>query len=99
MFQIVLDQTSEEFRMQAVEAAGLAMFGDLQATRLIEPPMQVESHLYQTLQCADWICGLLGRYGSYTTEPTEWADYEWAEKYFGHRITTAALRSGIRIMR
>lgn len=98
-FQIVIDQTSETFRNSAVEAAGIAMFGDLHATRLIEPPMQVESHLYQTLQCADWICGLIGRYGCYITEPKEFSEFEWAKRYFEHRIKTASTRSGIRIMK
>lgn len=95
-FQLILDQTEDKLREKAVEVSGLAMFGEMAARKLIEPPMQIESHLYQTLQCADWICGLIGRYGCHLTEPKQYEDFEWATKYFSTRIAQASVHSGIR---
>lgn len=66
--------------------------------RIIEPPFQVEGHRYQTCQCADWICGLIGRLGAYRARPDEWNDMERAELYFENRLQEAAERSGIRSM-
>lgn len=58
---LILDeQEKSQFRKQIVATASSEMFGRARRNRLIEPPIQAESHLYQTLQCADWICGLVG---------------------------------------
>jgi hypothetical protein len=72
------------------------MFGDARRERMIEPPIQAESHLFQTLQCADWISGLVGRAGCYLVAPTEYQDLIWVPKYFSHRLARAAPTSGIR---
>lgn len=93
---IILDEQENNFRHKIVETASLSMFGKDNRKTLIEPPIQAESHLYQTLQCADWICGLIGRIGCYKIKPEEFDDFSWAEKYFGSRILQAAKRSGIR---
>ena len=69
-FFVLLDeqQAGDEWRMRHVETCTLAMFEDkMQKCRtLIEPPLQGESHLFQTLQCADWLCGLVGRISAYS---------------------------------
>ena len=93
---IILDEQENNFRHKIVETASLSMFGKDAKKTLIEPPIQAESHLYQTLQCADWICGLIGRLGCYKVKPEEYDDFAWAEKYFGSRILQASKRSSIR---
>ena len=53
---IILDQQDGAFRREIVESSGRTMFGTDSRRHLIEPPIQAENHLYQTLHCADWIC-------------------------------------------
>jgi hypothetical protein len=66
------------------------MFRDSRLVRMIEPPMQAESHLFQTLQCADWICGLVGRAGCHLVAPEEYAELSWVPKYFAQRLAHVA---------
>jgi hypothetical protein len=87
-FLLMLDQHQE--RAALLQAASQTMFGGDGVRSLLEPPFQLESHLYQTLQCADWICGLVGRWQCYHSNSTDYSDFEWAEKYFGSRILSAA---------
>jgi hypothetical protein len=54
--------------------------------RIIEPPFQVESERYQTCQCADWLCGLVGRVGAIKHVPTN--GLTW------HRSQTCIFRPG-----
>lgn len=75
-----------KFRLQGIETASRTMFGNSHCHRLLEPPYQLESHLYQNLQCADWFCGLFGRRYAYLYSPNQYADYECVEKYFGARL-------------
>jgi Protein of unknown function (DUF3800) len=57
---ILVDQHQE--RDALITEASRAMFNpERPLSQVIEPPVQVESHRYQTLQAADWICGLIGR--------------------------------------
>jgi len=94
---MVLDEQNEpDFRAGIVAEASREMFGDARRHRMIEPPIQAESHLYQTLQCADWICGLVGRAGCYLVAPTEYEELIWVPKYFARRLARAAPISGIR---
>lgn len=94
---IVIDEHQD--RDAILTKACQEMFGSHSGRRrIIEPPFQVESHRYQTCQCADWICGLIGRLGAYRARPNEWSDMEWAKLYFENRLQAAAERSGIRSM-
>lgn len=93
---IILDEQDDNLRTKIVAASGRTMFGEDGRKQLIEPPIQAESHLYQTLQCADWICGLVGRLGCNFALPNDYGDFGWAEKYFGERIKKVAPNSGIR---
>ena len=96
-FLLVLDEQEENvMRGQIVETASIEMFGANSRNKLIEPPMQVESHLYQTVQCADWLCGIFGRLAYYECDPDGKPDNEVAEKYFGARIRAICIRSGLR---
>lgn len=97
-FQIILDELKdqEDFRSKIVSAASVQMFGEAPRTTMIEPPIQAESHLFQTLQCADWICGLVGRVGCYQVLPSSYAELDWTNKYFILRLKEAAPCSSIR---
>lgn len=90
-FMMILDQHSN--RIELLATAAKTMFGDTPASCLIEPPFQVESHLYQTIQAADWIATLVGRLWAYRVAPNEYADWEWAERLFGKRIDSAVTHS------
>lgn len=93
---IVDEQEKSQFRKQIVAAASAEMFGPARRIRLIEPPIQAESHLYQTLQCADWICGLVGRLGAFVCRPDQYSDWDWTTKYFQTRLNGTAPFSSFR---
>ena len=94
-FMVLLDeqQAGDEWRLRHVEACTLAMFEDkVQKCRtLIEPPLQGESHLFQTLQCADWLCGLVGRISAHAVAAAEYPDWDVFGKYFADRVTKVML--------
>lgn len=94
-FMLFIDEQNagDKWRERNVEACTLAMFEDPteKCRTLIEPPIQGESHLFQTLQCADWICGLVGRLTAFEVAPDEYADWADFKKYFADRIQDAAL--------
>lgn len=95
-FQIILDEQNEvDFRAQIVAEASVQMFAESRLT-MIEPPIQAESHLFQTLQCADWLCGLIGRVGCYQALQNEYSELAWTSKYFIHRLKRVSPSSGIR---
>ena len=77
-----------KFRFSGIEAATVEMFGADPKCSLLEPPYQLESHIYQNLQCADWFCGLFNRIYSHRVSPVEYRDFECFEKYFGDRLKT-----------
>jgi len=94
VFMMILDQHSD--RLKLLESASKTMFSPESPARcLIEPPFQVESHLYQTIQAADWIAALMGRLLAYSVEPQQYADWEWAEKYFGKRLRSLSTHSSL----
>jgi len=93
LLMIILDQHSD--RIKLLETATKTMFGNEAARQLIEPPFQVESHLYQTIQAADWIATIVGRIWSYRVNSKEYSDWEWAEKRFGKRIDGNATHSSL----
>lgn len=91
-FMMILDQHSDRLRL--LESASKTMFSPQNPARcLIEPPFQVESHLYQTIQAADWIATLVGRLSAFAVEPHQYADWDWAEKYFGNRVKSLSTHS------
>ncbi len=97
LFMIVIDELQDRnFREEIVAEAFCEMFVDARCARMIEPPIQAESHLFQTLQCADWICGLVGRVGCYLVSPAEYQDLIWVPRYFSHRLARVAPISVIR---
>lgn len=103
-FMVIFDQQDDMqecgkdkgLRYEIVKGAAISMFGEDGRKNLIEPPVQAESHLYQTLQCADWICGLVGRLTRYEVEPDHFPDYNIFKTYFADRLKQVARRSSIR---
>lgn len=98
LFMMILDEQGDRgFREGIVAEASQEMFGEAGRVRMIEPPIQAESHLFQTLQCADWICGLVGRAGCHLIDPMQYADLAWLPKYFAQRLARVAPISGIQL--
>jgi len=92
---IFMDEHQE--RDAIVTEASRSMFSRESPRRhLVEPPVQVESHRYQTLQAADWICGLVGRLGAYWTDPVAYPELAWSQELFSQRLARVSVRSGIR---
>lgn len=89
---MILDKQGDRERLEIFAGAAAFMFSNEDATRLIEPPMEVESHLYQTVQCADWICALLGRIAAYKFDP-DFEEFQWAPKYFGSHLSSITSNS------
>ena len=83
---LILDKQGPRERMEIFASSAAFMFSNPDANKLLEPPFEVESHLYQAVQCADWICALLGRISAFKYDP-EFSDFDWAIKFFGNRLT------------
>lgn len=82
-FLVVLDDNDPVFSRDVILLkAQQVMFGRDWCSRLVEVPLQVESVTYHSVQCADWICGLLGRYASHMLRPAEFSDFAWAKERF-----------------
>ncbi|MCY4121980.1 MAG: DUF3800 domain-containing protein [Acidobacteria bacterium] len=94
-FLLALDEHPQ--RRELVTSVARDMYGGEEPRRqLIEPPFQLESHRYQTLQAADWIAGLVGRLGSIWKEPEAWPENVVFRRYFERRLTRYQVRSRVR---
>lgn len=109
-FLLVMDQQSDlakkspvnDMRREIVRQASMTMFGEDKKLNLVEPPIQVESHLYPNVQIADWICGLIGKISFYDHDKScekSRQKVEVFKKLFEGRIKVASKRSGIRKMK
>ncbi len=83
-FLMILDQHKD--RIKLLETSAKTMFGSSPARSLIEPPFHVESHLYQTIQVADWISTVVGRAFAYRTRPHDFPEWDWADKLFSTSV-------------
>ena len=83
---LILDKQGPRERAEIFASSAAFMFTNESAEKLLEPPLEVESHLYQTVQCADWLCALLGRIAAYKYDP-DFDEFEWAVTYFGNRLS------------
>lgn len=93
---IVMDEHQD--REAILTAASKAMFRpDFPKKHIIEPPFQAESHRYQTCQCADWLCGLIGRLGAFRARPDEFPEMDWTEKYFAARLEKIAWQPSLKL--
>ena len=105
-FSMLLDSIDSDepgahrkFRLKGISAAASEMFGTHQGyskETLLEPPYQLESHLYQNLQCADWFCALVARRLARSVRPDQYGDYEIVEKYFGARLNSVLKEQSLR---
>lgn len=86
-YLIILDE--HQSRLALLESAMRAMYGEHPARRLAQAPFQAESHLYPTVQAADWISTIIGTMWAHRALIEEYEDHEWAERYFGARIEAA----------
>ncbi|WP_203595509.1 DUF3800 domain-containing protein [Salipiger sp. PrR002] len=94
-FFLALDEHDQ--RDQLLTTASMQMYGgDTPMRHLIEPPFQIESHRYQTMQAADWLAGLVRRLGAIWAEPGQYPENEVFRTYFEARLNTASVRSGVR---
>ena len=94
-FVLALDEHDQ--REALITEASRNMFGGPQPRRhLVEPPFQLESHRYQTLQAADWIAGLVGRLGASWVDRGSFPENAVFRQYFQDRLHNASRRSGIR---
>ena len=94
-FVLALDEHDQ--REALITEASRNMFGGPHPRRhLVEPPFQLESHRYQTLQAADWIAGLIGRLGASWVDRGSYPENDVFRKYFQNRLHHASRRSGIR---
>jgi hypothetical protein len=89
---MILDEVDDKSRLEALASSAAFMYSNWRAKQLIEAPLQVESHLYASVQAADWICALLSRISAYQSGP-DWGDFEWAERYFSGRVARVATAS------
>ncbi len=83
-FMMILDQHTDRIRL--LETSAKTMFGAEPARTLIEPPFHVESHLYQTIQAADWIATIVGKALTHRIKPAEFPELQWAEDVFSGQI-------------
>jgi hypothetical protein len=93
-FMVIMDEHSS--RMELLEASAKTMFGSQPAKRLLEPPFQVESHLYQTVQAGDWLGGILGKILTHRVNPQAFPDYEPVDRFFGAKLSQTATHSRIK---
>ena len=96
-FALILDE--HEQRSSLVTAASVKMYAKTpgRSRYLIEPPFHLESDRYQTVQAADWIAGLVGRWGAWLAVPASYPENEVFVKYFRDQIESASVRSSIRL--
>lgn len=96
---IILDEQEKTvMRARIVETSSISMYGVDPKRSLIEPPIQAESHLYQSLQCADWISGLVGRLSHFRCEPSVKPESKIFEDLFETRLEQVRVRSSIRFL-
>lgn len=88
---MILDQHSD--RIKLLETAAKTMFGSQPARNLIEPPFQVESHLYQTIQAADWLATWIGRLMAHRMLPDQYSGWNWAETHIGTKVDAYSTHS------
>ncbi|WP_343289884.1 DUF3800 domain-containing protein [Ferranicluibacter rubi] len=94
-FILALDEHDQ--RDNLITASSRSMYANkLPMRALIEPPFQLESHRYQTMQAADWIAGLVGRFGAIWCDPAAYPENVVFRTYFEARLKQSTRRSGIR---
>ncbi|WP_224400203.1 DUF3800 domain-containing protein [Corynebacterium poyangense] len=75
---VIMDATDTDNRERAVATLGATIYSrnNKENRSIIEIPLQTESHLYNTVQMADWTCALLGRLTDHHF--AEQSEFSWA---------------------
>ncbi len=92
-FVIVIDENSA--RRELLVTAAKTMFGNDPARRMISPPFEVESHLNQNIQAADWIASVTGRLWNYQLDQNSYSEYQPYTKYFWNRLNSVSTHSTV----
>lgn len=75
---VIMDATETHNRERAVATLGATIYSrsNKDNKSIIEIPLQTESHLYNTVQLADWVCALMGRLTDYHF--VEQSEFSWS---------------------
>ncbi|MHC2462080.1 DUF3800 domain-containing protein [Bradyrhizobium embrapense] len=92
-FVIVVDEHTA--RKELLDTAAKTMFGQDPAFHLASPPFEVESHLNQNVQAADWVAAIIGKLWNYRLGGTEWSDLKPYDDYFWARVHALAAHSTV----
>lgn len=92
-FVIVLDENT--VRKELLVTAAKTMFGENPTRRMISPPFEVESHLNQNMQAADWIATIIGRLWNYQLAPDDYPECGKYNALFWRRIHDKATHSTV----
>ena len=94
---VIMDATDTDNRERAVAVLGATIYSrsNTDHKNIIEIPLQTESHLYGTIQLADWTCALLGRLADYHF--AEETQFSWSVD-LGRSIFKKATPSGNSIL-
>lgn len=90
-FVVVVDQHSS--RKELLETSVKTMYGNDPCRKLSSPPFEVESHISQNTQAADWIATIIGRMYAYAIDNASFPDHELVDRYFGDRVQDISYRS------
>lgn len=90
-FVVVVDQHSS--RKELLETSVKTMYGNQPCRKMASPPFEVESHISQNIQAADWVATIVGKMYAYSLCPDAFPEHEMIDKYFGDRIQNISYRS------
>ena len=85
---IFLDSVDTKAREEALSVSASFIYASNSpesVKRVLEAPMQLESHFYGTTQFADWICALLGRAAHYHFVKS--SEFSWAPKLLNDMLS------------
>lgn len=97
---IFLDAVDSKARLEALSVSASFIYASSSANsvkRVLEAPMQLESHLYGTTQFADWICALISRASHYHLTNTD--EFLWAPGLLREVTKTVSATPGSRIQK
>lgn len=92
-FSLIMDQCSA--KLDLLECAQKTMYGTDPCRNMVSPPFEVESHLDQCMQAADWVATLVGRVWAWRLDPEGFSEYADYDRYYGDRLQRAASFSSV----
>ena len=92
-FVIVVDEHSA--RKELLETAVKTMYGRNPTFHFASPPFEVESHLNQNIQAADWMAAIIGKLWTHRLGGAEWSDLKPYQEAFWGRIHALATHSTV----